>query len=358
VFEPSSFTSNGHVEHPPGGSRDPRPAHTPTSAGRGLPAAPASRVTGPEFAVKSPERRGPLSVSVLACAYNEERNLAGFLDALLHSRGQSFTISNIVVVASGCTDTTPQILERYAHLDSKICPVYQAAREGKASAIQLGFPFTTGDVVLVENPDTIPGEDTLESLAQCFRESASDLVCCRPIPLARPGNVANSLSKVLWDLHDEVQRKSPKAGEGYAIRREKAPYHGATFDDDDVLLSFAIRSGALRAFYCPAAKIYLNSPSTIGEYARQRFRIARQMGRAAKDSRSLPSTWSPPAVLRATTNVMRKGRDSTRAVLAFWLAELSIRGLGMLTIAVLKGRDNTWNPIQSTKESVVAPGRR
>ncbi|HEV2038246.1 MAG TPA: glycosyltransferase, partial [Candidatus Eremiobacteraceae bacterium] len=59
----------------------------------------------------------PAALGIMA--YNEERNIARLLDSVLQ-QSVSDRLASIVVVASGCTDRTCEIVEHYARRDSRI----------------------------------------------------------------------------------------------------------------------------------------------------------------------------------------------------------------------------------------------
>lgn len=300
----------------------------------------------------NPNSDPPVAVSVLACAYNEERNLPYFLNRVLRERGPSFVLKEVVVVASGCTDSTNAILENFAQLDRRVIPIIQPTRSGKVSALLQGFARTTGEVVIMENPDTVPGGSSFNSLIGCFKDPEVDLVTSRPIPLPRARNLANRLGVILWALHDEVSKISPKPGEAYAIRRVRAPFGGPGFEDDDALLSIALRSGALKGVYCRDARIYLTPPTHLGEFLRQRLRCNRQMVRAARSTRTRHGTWSPSVIVQASVNLVRADPSCVRSLGVFWFLEIFLRAEGLLLSTFSKASQRLWEPIDSTKEAI------
>src|SRR6202011_1537934 len=52
----------------------------------------------------------PMRVSVAVPAYNEERNIGLLIDSLRSQKTRRAEIAEIVVVASGCTDRTAEIV--------------------------------------------------------------------------------------------------------------------------------------------------------------------------------------------------------------------------------------------------------
>src|SRR5581483_4970796 len=98
-----------------------------------------------------------LCCSVGITAHNEQANIGKLLDALLAQELEQVEISEIVVVASGCTDQTCNIVRSYERRDPRIRLYEQTTREGKTSAINLFLQNARQDICVVESGDTLPG---------------------------------------------------------------------------------------------------------------------------------------------------------------------------------------------------------
>jgi glycosyltransferase involved in cell wall biosynthesis len=53
-------------------------------------------------------------------AHNEEANIGRLLEAVLTQRMKHVMVTEIVVVASGCTDKTEEIVRKWAKRDARI----------------------------------------------------------------------------------------------------------------------------------------------------------------------------------------------------------------------------------------------
>ncbi len=107
------------------------------------------------------EHRPKLRCSVGVTAYNEEANIGPLLDALLNQHLHDVEISEIIVIASGCTDNTVPIVERYAAQYPLIRLIVQPRREGKTAAINLFLAHAREDICVLESGDTLPAEDSV-----------------------------------------------------------------------------------------------------------------------------------------------------------------------------------------------------
>lgn len=88
--------------------------------------------------------------TAIVCAYNEEKALAGVLQALIDSP----YLDEIVVVDDGSTDGTPDILRRFAGQDN-VLPVFLPENRGKGHAMAEGISLARGELLLFMDADLL-----------------------------------------------------------------------------------------------------------------------------------------------------------------------------------------------------------
>lgn len=292
----------------------------------------------------------PVSLSVLSCAYNEEKNISNFLSACLDSKGSNFDLTEVVVVASGCTDRTEEIVLSYQKRFPKVRLISQPERGGKDAALVEGLRQVSGDVVLVENADTIPAPQTFDTISAMFRNPELGLVGTHPVPVSDDEAPTYRLSKMMWDLHDSISVNSLKLGEAYALRTGQDL--GLEQFDSDIFLSSLSHAGGVRTRYARDAVIWTRPPATFEELWSQRLRISRQTIRHRKLTGDVPSTWDLSLLLQAMKNYLR---EHPREVILSALAvgfEASARIVGRLLDAVSRSPLRIWRPILSTKKQI------
>ena len=213
-----------------------------------------------------------IGCSVGIMAYNEEANIERALRAVLDQQGLTTRIEEVIVVASGCTDSTVPLVEAIARQESKVHLYVQEKREGKAAAINLFLKQAKSEVVVLLGADVIPEAWALENLCTPFKDPGVGMVGGRPVPVNDPSTFMGHAIHLLWRLHDRVARVSPKLGEIIAFRNviSGIPTNSAV---DEISIQALISQLGYQLIYQPACVIYNKGPLTIRDFLKQRRRI-------------------------------------------------------------------------------------
>jgi cellulose synthase/poly-beta-1,6-N-acetylglucosamine synthase-like glycosyltransferase len=205
-------------------------------------------------------------------AHNEEANIGRLLEAVVSQRLKTVALTEIVVVASGCTDNTEAIVLDWAKRDSRIRLLSQLKRMGKASAINDYLPQAQEKILVLCSADLLPETDAIERLVAPFSDPEVGMTTSRPIPVNDPREFMGFAAHMLWNLHHAMSLKRFKGGEMIAIRKifERIPYHTAV---DEASMEPVIRGQGYQAQYVPTAVVYNKGPETLADFLRQRRRI-------------------------------------------------------------------------------------
>jgi cellulose synthase/poly-beta-1,6-N-acetylglucosamine synthase-like glycosyltransferase len=205
-------------------------------------------------------------------AYNEEANIGRLLDRLQQQQLATVEIVEVIVVASGCTDRTEDIVREAALSDTRICLLSQPVREGKAAAMNLFLSRASEAVLVLSSADLLPAEDAIEKLVGPFADPEVGLTASRPVPVNDPNEFMGFAAHLLWNLHHAMNEVGFKAGEMIAFRRifERIPPFTAV---DEASVEPLVRGQGYLVRYVADAIVYNKGPETVDDFLRQRRRI-------------------------------------------------------------------------------------
>ena len=210
-----------------------------------------------------------IACSMGIMAFNEEANIGRMLQAVTSQRTTKANLTQIVVVASGCTDRTESIVQDWAMRDQRIHLVVQARREGKASAINQFLPQATEKIVVVCSADLLPEAEAIEELIAPFADPTVGMTTGRPVPVNDPTTFMGFAAHLLWELHHRINLRNFKAGEMIAFRNifERIPHHTSV---DEASIEPVIRAQGYEVRYVPKAVVHNKGPLTVGDFLKRR----------------------------------------------------------------------------------------
>ena len=217
-------------------------------------------------------------LTVGICAYNEAKNIGKLLNNVLYEQALPVN-SEVLVVCSGCTDTTTDIVKGYTAKDSRLKVRIEDKRRGKASAINYILSNATGDVILFVSADTLPKKGSFSRLIATLQMSNVGIVCGNPVPVNPPTSLVGKLVQLLWSFHGHVFAELNDSGlarhatEIFCIRKgivNRIP--AETVNDDAYLAVMAKKKGWLIKFDAQS-QVLICGPNTFQEYFQQRRRI-------------------------------------------------------------------------------------
>ncbi len=298
-----------------------------------------------------------LRCCVASMAYNEEANIAQMMEAVLSQRLRQVEIVEIIVVASGCTDRTEEIVAEFAERDSRIQLVTQPSRKGKSAAVNLLLRKTSQDIIVFVNADNVPAPDAIESLVLPFRDPDVGMTGGRPVPINEPDSFMGYAVHLLWALHHQLSLRQPKMGEMIAFRNffHQIPRDSAV---DEASIEPLIRGQGLQLRYAPDAVVYNWGPETVQDFLRQRRRIYAGHIYVRDTLGYGVSTMKSPRILGLLLHRPGVKRDWryflwTPAVVAL---EAWARFLGLADYRLWKRKHAVWEMVETTK-AVVHPTR-
>jgi cellulose synthase/poly-beta-1,6-N-acetylglucosamine synthase-like glycosyltransferase len=212
-----------------------------------------------------------LRCSVGVTAYNEETNISHLLDALLDQHLRDVEITEIIIVASGCTDHTVPIVESYTARNPCIKLLVQSKREGKTAAINLFLANAKEEICVLESGDTLPEEDAVEHLVRMFTDPKVGMTGAHKIPVNTPDHLVGLFTHLRLRLEHQLCLDIPRLGEMIAFRKVFDCIPPDVAMDEAFVEALVVKRG-LQVRYAPDAVVYNTGPTTLRDFVTQRRR--------------------------------------------------------------------------------------
>jgi biofilm PGA synthesis N-glycosyltransferase PgaC len=299
-------------------------------------------------------------VTVGICAYNEEGNISGLLSNVLNEQGLHRK-SEILVVCSGCSDKTVDMVQQWSRTDERVKLHVEAQRRGKASAINHILSNASGDVIVFVSADTLPSQGCFNRLISKLGTSNVGIACGHPLPTNRSDSLIGRLVQLLWNFHGKVFAELNDAGlarhatEVFCIRRGIVNGIPAEIVNDDAYIAITAKRKGWLVKYVPESRVLIRGPETFPEYFNQRRRILWGHYQTKKLTGESPQHLTyllplyPVRVLRFFLSLC--SAYNPLVVLAFLSTELLVNASVMMD--VLRGKSHsTWRVAASTKKVI------
>jgi poly-beta-1,6-N-acetyl-D-glucosamine synthase len=214
--------------------------------------------------------------SIGVCAYNEGKNIGKLISSIdKQILDNKFKIREIIIVASGCTDNTVNVINDLKRKSSKIKTFVQSKREGKAKAVNIFIRNARSNYLILQSADTITEKNCYFFLLSRLAKPNVGMVGGRVIPTDNPDTLCGFANHLKWNLHHLINLKypeRPKVGELVAFKKifRRIPPNTAV---DEASIEPLIKLQDYKVVYEPNAIVYNSGPKNIRELLSQRRRI-------------------------------------------------------------------------------------
>ena len=289
--------------------------------------------------------------------YNEGQNIGRLLQSVANSQFRFCQIGEIIVIASGCTDNTKEVVANFSKSEPRIRLVEEPSRLGKASAVNLLLTESRFEVVVMCCGDLILETETLERLVAPFADLEVGLTGAHPEPLNNKQSFLGFSAHLLWQLHHLISLESPKTVELIAFRKvfKRIPLLSAT---DEANIEPLVRGQAYKYLYIPKALVYNLGPQTLGELIDQRRRIFAGHLAVKREQSYEVSTLNPFRILRILLKLsiirLASGKGVPIRYVLWTISLVGLEGycrvLGWGDYFLIKKKLNIWAIASSTKK--------
>ena len=246
-----------------------------------------------------------MDITIGICAYNEAQNIERSIRSIYDQKTKDITVREVIVVSSGSTDGTDDIVRRLADEYGNITLIRQEKREGKNSAINCYLENKTCDVVVMLNADNIFGnENSLYSLVSPFFDEKVGMVGGHPVPTNDKKDKVGFATHVLWTMHHHLALVYPKIGELVAFRDIGTRLPTDQQSDEDIIRMNLEKAG-YNCIYAPDAIVLNRGPETEEDFLKQRIRVnIGEVNMKRKFDYDIPS-WNKKYLMKAVMGTVK-----------------------------------------------------
>lgn len=291
-----------------------------------------------------------MKISIGICAYNEEKNIEQVIRSIYRQDTDGFDVSEVIVVSSGSTDKTDEIVSELISEFDNLILLPQAAREGKNSAINYFLDEKTAPIAVLLNADNVlGGPNTLKELISPFENSSVGITGGHPVPTNDRDSLAGFASNMLWVMHHHISATYPKIGELIAFRDIGTRLPCDSQSDEDIL-RMKLEEIGYRGVYAPNAVVYNRGPETVSDFLKQRIRVNIGERYMKKNYDYDIPTWNMKLLTEALFETVREMGFHPLKIFFTASLEAYSRTVSSLHVKLNKGDANIWNPVSTTKK--------
>ncbi|MFH0818719.1 MAG: glycosyltransferase [Patescibacteria group bacterium] len=290
-----------------------------------------------------------VNCSIGVCAYNEDKNIISHLRSLSAQQLKTVAITEIIVVASGCTDKTVELVKEYQAEEPRVKLIIQDKREGKSAAVNLFIKSALNQILILISADTLPKPETVEKLVSPFHDLKIGMAGGRPVPINSDKTFVGFCVNYMWCLHHLIALQTPKCGEMIVFRKvfEAIPASSAV---DEACIEEKIKQNNLDIIYIPDAIITNKGPENIIDFLKQRRRIYSGHMALIKNSNYEVSTLGGGKILKLIIHNLPSSFKHKLWIPGMIFLEVWGRMLGAWDFYIKKKEPHIWNMAGSTKD--------
>lgn len=281
-----------------------------------------------------------MKVSIGIMAHNEEKNIARLINAIKNQNLKEIKVAEIIVVSSGSTDKTNEIVKK----TKKAKLIIEKERKGKTSAINLFLKEAKSDYIVLISADVIPRRDTIEKLCLPLKNEEIGIVASRPIPV-KEDTFINKIIQTQWLLHHRISSIKPKYGEAIAFRNIIKKIRNTAADEEHIAM--LIHKKGFRGHYARNSVVFNKGPETISDFLKQRRRIYSGHIVLKNKSKYEATSLNNHIILKETLRILKLSNIFT--IISSALLEMIGRTLGLIDIIIGKNH-YIWKISKTTKK--------
>ena len=193
--------------------------------------------------IYTPNVAAPLRCSIGVIANNHEATILPLLTALADQHLHRVQITEIIVVASGCTDRTVELVAEFAADFPQVRWIEQPVWLGRTNAINAFLEASTAEICVLENGDTLPHEYAVENLVRMFVDPTIGMVGAQKALPDLPTHITGLLNHLRTRMEHQLCLDIPRLSEMVAFRKVFAAIPAGTAVDEAFVEALVVKHG-------------------------------------------------------------------------------------------------------------------
>lgn len=233
-------------------------------------------------------------VSIIVTSYNNSHNLENCIKGLTsQDYDRSFIDLEIIIIDSGSTDSSIEILDKYKDKIKIILKPEEFPRLSPAMARNIGVNNAKGNILILTDSDCIFPKNSVRNMIDCFRDEKIDCVMGNREPdfgqglgtfIRRYDFILYSnkftISEQLLINKESIKKGVPLmllSGNNFAIKKELWDKFGGMRDifkspaGEDIMLEADIIKNGYNILFCPKNKVVHIHPISLKEFFKRIF---------------------------------------------------------------------------------------
>ncbi|PIZ52927.1 hypothetical protein COY26_03220 [Candidatus Woesearchaeota archaeon CG_4_10_14_0_2_um_filter_33_10] len=213
-------------------------------------------------------------VTMMIMSYNEAKVIE---KKIKNSLELDYPKLEIFVVDSASNDGTQNIVKKYSR---KVKLIEQGERKGKASAINYGMKYASGEIIIITDSNAMMNKEAIKKIARHFSNKKIGGVCgrfeardIRDTSIGAGGSIYWKIEKFLRKHESDIDSVIHMSGEITAFRKGVINKVDESSLSEDFDMAIRIREAGFRILYEPDAIAYEPAPENINDLLTQKKRI-------------------------------------------------------------------------------------
>ena len=219
------------------------------------------------------------TLSVIICAYNEEKTISCKIEDIL-AKDKNGKVQEIIIADDYSSDKTFEIAQNYSKNIKKVIVIKNRYKEGKWGAILTGFKYAQSEIICITDTDVIFQEDTLEKALGLFNDPAvGGVTSNQKIALIRNGKEGvpsvgfyEKFRNFFRTIESKIDSTMAFHGQCMFFRKKYLQLNATNAMADDLDIAIRIRRDGYRTLFCKDSYYIEKMPDFFDAISRRIFR--------------------------------------------------------------------------------------